>query len=249
MEFRVIHPGGAVRWLAMKATVVCAADGTPLYMTGACRDVTRLKRAEEALREETRTLEVLNATGTLLAAQLELEDVLQAVTDAATAVSGARFGAFFYNATNDDGDRFKLYTLSGAPREAFERFGLPRATALFGPTFRGEPPIRIDDVLANPRYGSMGPHHGMPPGHPPVRSYLAVAGAVAVGRGPRRARSSGTRTLASSPSAPSGWCSASPARPASPSTTPASTSRRSAPPRSARRCSTASAPPAPRPSA
>ncbi len=159
----------------MQATVVCDADGTPLYMTGACRDVTRLKTAEEALREETRTLEVLNATGTLLAGQLELEHVLQAVTDAATAVSGARFGAFFYNATNHVGDRCKLYALSGAPREAFERVGLPRVTALFEPTFRSAQPIRIDDVLADPRYGLMGPHHGLPPGHLPVRSYLAVA--------------------------------------------------------------------------
>ena len=43
-----------------------------------------------------------------------------------------------------------LYTLSGAPREAFERFGQPRATPLFGPTFRGEAPIRCDDVAARP---------------------------------------------------------------------------------------------------
>ena len=123
MEFRVIHPGGALRWLAMKATVVSDADGTPLYMTGACRDVTRLKVAEEALREETRTLEVLNTTGTLLAGQLELERVLQAVTDAATDVTGAGFGAFFYNAaTNDDGDRCQLYTVSGTPREVVRAF-------------------------------------------------------------------------------------------------------------------------------
>jgi len=175
MEFRVVDPGGALRWLAMKASVACATDGTPIYMTGACRDVTRLKAAEEALREETRTLEILNATGTLLAGQLELERVLQAVTDAATDVSGAGFGAFFYNATNDDGDRCQLYTVSGAPREIFERFGQPRASALFAPTFRGAPPIRIDDVLADPRYEAMGPNRGMPPGDPPVRSYLAVA--------------------------------------------------------------------------
>ncbi|MEO5819793.1 MAG: ATP-binding protein [Vicinamibacteraceae bacterium] len=174
MEFRVVHPGGAVHWLAMKATVVADADRMPSYMTGACRDVTRLKAAEEALREETRMLEVLNATGTLLAGQLELERVLQAVTDAGTAVSGARFGAFFYNATDEDGEVYQLYALSGAPREAFERFGQLRATALFGATFRGDPPIRIDDVLADARYGSMGPHHGMPPGHLSVRSYLAV---------------------------------------------------------------------------
>jgi signal transduction histidine kinase/CheY-like chemotaxis protein len=174
MEFRVIHPDGGVRWLAMKATVACTSDGTPNYLTGACRDVTRLKAAEEALREETRTLEVLNATGTLLASQLELDRVLQAVTDAGTAVSGARFGAFFYTGADERGDVYQLYALSGAPREAFERFGQPRATALFGATFRGDPPIRIDDVLSDARYGSMAPHHGMPPGHLPVRSYLAV---------------------------------------------------------------------------
>ena len=99
---------------------------------------------------------------------------MQAVTDAATQLSGAQFGSFFYNVTDERGDAFLLYTLSGAPREAFASFGNPRATALFGPTFRGEPPIRLDDVLADPRYGTMAPHHGMPKGHLPVRSYLAV---------------------------------------------------------------------------
>ena len=99
---------------------------------------------------------------------------MQAVTDAATQLSGAQFGSFFYNVTDENGDAFLLYTLSGAPREAFANFGNPRATALFGPTFRGELPIRLDDVLADPRYGTMAPHHGMPKGHLPVRSYLAV---------------------------------------------------------------------------
>ena len=80
----------------------------------------------------------------------------------------------FTTSTDENGDAFLLYTLSGAPREAFEKFGKPRATALFGPTFRGEAPIRCDDVLEDPRYGQMAPHHGMPKGHLPVRSYLAV---------------------------------------------------------------------------
>jgi signal transduction histidine kinase/ActR/RegA family two-component response regulator len=101
MEFRVIHPDGAQHWLAMTATVVSDAEGTPLYMTGACRDVTRLKAAEEALRDETRMLEVLNATGTLLAGQLGLERVVQAVIDAATAVSGATVGAFVASVADD----------------------------------------------------------------------------------------------------------------------------------------------------
>ena len=89
-------------------------------------------------------------------------------------LAAQQFGAFFYNTTDENGDAFLLYTLCGAPREAFEKFGHPRATPLFGPTFLGEGSIRCDDVLKDPRYGQWGPHHGQPPGHLPVRSYLSV---------------------------------------------------------------------------
>ena len=67
-----------------------------------------------------------------------------------------------------------LYTLSGVDRSAFERFPMPRNTAIFAPTFNGEGIVRLDDVLADPRYGHSPPYHGMPEGHLPVRSYLAV---------------------------------------------------------------------------
>ena len=139
------------------------------------RDITERRRTEDALRDESRILELLNETGTVIASQLELQTLVQAITDAATKLSGAKFGAFFYTATNPSGEEFLFYTLSGAPREAFERFGRPRATAMLGPTFRGEGTVRCDDVTKDPRYGKMAPHQGMPPGHLPVRSYLAVS--------------------------------------------------------------------------
>jgi signal transduction histidine kinase/CheY-like chemotaxis protein len=132
------------------------------------------RRSKKALREETNTLEILNKTGIMLASKLDLQTLLQMVTDAATKLSGAKFGAFFYNATDDKGDMYMLYILSGAPREAFEKFGHPRPTPLFGPTFRGEGIFRSDDILKDPRYGQCAPHFGMPSGHLPVRSYLAV---------------------------------------------------------------------------
>ena len=34
--------------------------------------------------------------------------------------------------------------------------------------------VRSADITQDPRYGTMPPHHGMPQGHLPVRSYLAV---------------------------------------------------------------------------
>ena len=58
---------------------------------------------------------------------------MQIVTDAATELTGAAFGSFFYNVLDDKGGSYMLYTLSGVPREAFERFPMPRNTAVFGP--------------------------------------------------------------------------------------------------------------------
>ncbi|NNG24061.1 GAF domain-containing protein [Telluria aromaticivorans] len=132
-------------------------------------------RAEEALREETRMLELLNRAGNALASTLDIDTLLQAITDAATELTGAEFGSFFYNGKDENGDAYLLYTLSGAPREAFAHLGHPRTTAIFGPTFHGAAPIRSDDITKDPRYGRMGPHHGMPKGHLPVRSYLAAS--------------------------------------------------------------------------
>jgi signal transduction histidine kinase/CheY-like chemotaxis protein len=125
----------------------------------------------EAARTE---VETLNRIGTTLASELELDRIVQTVTDAATKLTGAQFGAFFYNVVDKQGEKLTLYSLSGAPREAFENFGHPRPTPVFAPTFYGTAIVRSDDITQDSRYGQMGPHHGMPPGHLPVRSYLAV---------------------------------------------------------------------------
>jgi len=132
----------------------------------------RLYEAEKRARAEAEALFRINES--LNAARLDLETLAQRVTDEATALVGAGFGAFFYDVVNEQGESYLLYTVSGAPREAFTRFGLPRNTPIFAPTFAGEGVVRLADVKQDPRYGSMAPHHGIPPGHPPVTSYLAV---------------------------------------------------------------------------
>ena len=121
-----------------------------------------------------RRLETINRVAQILTSELDLERTVQSVTDIATELTGAKFGSFFYNVTNDSGESYFLYTLSGAPREAFDKFGMPRNTAVFAPTFAGQGVVRSDDIRKDPRYGKSGPHHGMPKGHLPVVSYLAV---------------------------------------------------------------------------
>jgi PAS domain S-box-containing protein len=138
------------------------------------RDITRQKRAEDLIREQAHVLALLDTTGKSISSNLELQNVLQTVTDTATQLTGAQFGAFFYNVINEQGDVLQLYTLSGASREAFDKFGFPRNTPVFSPTFKGEGVVRSPDITQDPRYGTMAPHHGMPKGHLPVRSYLAL---------------------------------------------------------------------------
>jgi PAS domain S-box-containing protein len=118
------------------------------------RDVTERRHADDARRDETRILEIVNETGVTLSSSLDVRTLLQTVTDATTTRSGARFGAFFYNTVDANGDAYMLYTLSGAPREAFEHFGTRARPAL-----RSDLPRRRAHSLRrrprDPRYGRM----------------------------------------------------------------------------------------------
>ncbi len=138
------------------------------------RDISEQRLADEALLEHVEIVETINSLGQSLSAELDLQKLVQAVTDAATELSGAEFGSFFYNLLDERGESYTLYTLSGVPREKFSKFPMPRNTEVFGPTFRGEGIVRSDDIHKDPRYGKNPPYQGMPEGHLPVTSYLAV---------------------------------------------------------------------------
>ncbi|MEO8609206.1 MAG: GAF domain-containing protein [Chloroflexota bacterium] len=138
------------------------------------RDISKQREAEEALLENVEVLETVHSLGQVLSGELDMQKLVQVVTDAATELSGAQFGSFFYNLLDEHGESYTLFTLSGVPREHFSQFPMPRNTDLFGPTFRGEGVVRIADVHQDARYGKNSPYYGMPKDHLPVTSYLAV---------------------------------------------------------------------------
>jgi signal transduction histidine kinase len=131
------------------------------------RDITQQVQTQNRLR-------IIHSLGKDMARELTVDKILQMVTDAATELSGAAFGAFFYNKVDMSGEAYMLYALSGAPREAFEKLGMPRNTAVFAMTFEGKGNVRSDDIRKDPRYGHNAPHAGMPAGHLPVVSYFAI---------------------------------------------------------------------------
>src|SRR5450830_286210 len=152
MEFPIRGADGQYRWFLTRANPVRDSSGQMLRWFGTSTDVDQVKRAQEALRDETNILELLNSTGNALARHRTLDPLLQEVTDAATRITGARFGAFFYGS----GERsLKLSTLAGQPPAGFD-------LAETGPALladrrlgrrRGTDPaaiVRSDDLLRDP---------------------------------------------------------------------------------------------------
>ncbi|SEO06170.1 PAS domain S-box-containing protein [Duganella sp. CF517] len=169
LEVPIRSADGEFRWFLTRANPVRGGNGQILRWFGTCTDVDQVKRAQEALRDETAVLELVNRTGTALASTRDLHPLLHELTDAATSISGARFGAFFHQGIDGDGAAALLHTLSSGAPDGFAGFAEPRAAALLAAT-GGKGPVRSDDVQAEAK-----------PGQPAVRSYLAVPVALSSG--------------------------------------------------------------------
>lgn len=149
-------------------------NGKVIGASKIARNIEEQVKSKKKIENYLEKLRILNSVGKDISAKLDLETVLQKVTDATTKLSGAKFGAFFYNTEDVTGESLMLYTLSGASKSDFEKFGMPRHTAVFQPTFSGQGVIRVDDIKKDRRYGKNAPYHGMPSRHLEVTSYMAV---------------------------------------------------------------------------
>ena len=156
MEFPIRGADGQYRWFLTRANPVRDRGGQLLRWFGTSTDVDQVKRAQEALRDETRVLELLNNTGATLAGTLDLPALLQETVNAATRISGARFGVFYYQ--GDD---------AGAQARAVNGISLRQANAIAAELRQG-PAARQNDLLAAPdgRTGADVP--------PPLRSCLSL---------------------------------------------------------------------------
>lgn len=171
-EYPIVGVGGATRWIV--------ARGAPVHEGGEIRewigttvDVTAQREARLEVAMQGRVVEALYDSVRTLSTTLELDDVLRRLVEVTTDLTGADFGAFFFNRVDAAGEAYQLVTLHGATMDDFA-FGMPRNTKIFAPTFGGEDVVRFEDVTRQPQYGQNPPHRGMPEGHLPVRSYLAV---------------------------------------------------------------------------
>jgi PAS domain S-box-containing protein len=169
---------GSLVLISLTVSPIRDSDGRIVGASKIARDISLLRRIElervQLLQETAAVAETLNAVGTIVAGTLDRTTVVQAVTDAATELTTAAFGAFFDSVAGDRGEAYTLNTSSGIRREDFSQFPMPRNSPVFEPTFSGTRIVRADDIAADPRYGDNPLHQDLPAAHLPVRSYLAV---------------------------------------------------------------------------
>ncbi len=138
------------------------------------RDITERKRAEDALRDESGVLELLNRTGMWLASELDRNVLVQAATDAATQLAGAEFGAFIEPPGDQPAGSANLFAMSGAGPPCVVDLGAAAAADWFPGVSAGVAPVRSDDVTADPRFATWCLTACPDDAPPPLRSYLSV---------------------------------------------------------------------------
>lgn len=138
------------------------------------RDITKEKEAEKLTTQYIRRLELLNVTGKILSADLDLNNILQKVSDATTELSGAAFGAFYYNKIDAKGDSNLLYAVSGVSKKAFDELGIYQNTTLFNLTFKDKRVVRSDNLKKDFNYKKDNPGNAASEKEISIVSYLAV---------------------------------------------------------------------------
>ncbi len=144
-EHRLIRADGKICWAIDSAAPRFDASGRLLGYIGSITEITRRKQMEEELREATRISETLNRVGKSLASELELETVMELVTDESLSLVGAEFGACFYHLQNAE-RAFTLSALKGIREGEFDEFRARHEDDLFEPTFCEGALQRRDDL-------------------------------------------------------------------------------------------------------
>jgi len=126
----------------------------------------RLEKLEQRLQRQNRELLELHAAALVVTADLSLDTVLQTIVDGARMLLGTRYGAI---SVVDQAGGITSFVTAGIDEQLRLAIGdPPHGRGVLGVALHEGQRLRLDDISKDPR------SVGFPPGHPPMRSLLAV---------------------------------------------------------------------------
>ncbi|MFD1770326.1 PAS domain-containing sensor histidine kinase [Sphingobacterium suaedae] len=168
------HRDGTLRELSLTLSPIFDEKGAIIGVSKIARDIAVQKEAIAATARYAARLEALNRMIQTVSEELDLDRILQKVTDDTTLLVGAEYGAFFFNRTGEKDDFYELHALTGACRELFSKTGAPFITEIFRNTFTGIGPVRYDDLRKESRFMDLLSQTQGTDAVFPVASYLAI---------------------------------------------------------------------------
>jgi len=163
VEYRIVRPDGAVRWVEGRGQLFLDAGGQPARMVGVCADVTERKLAEEereqllarerAAREAAEAaearLDFLGEIARSITSALDLDTVLQRIVEGAQALCGSDTAVIFLREGDSEAmvPRYRV----GPVLEAYARIRIEPGRGLGGQVLLTGRPARTTDYLADGR--------------------------------------------------------------------------------------------------
>jgi signal transduction histidine kinase len=121
----------------------------------------------EAAHDARMRMSGLVESGLALASELDLEDLLEQIVEAARTVLGGRYAAL--GVLNEEGSGLARFITSGLSPEERRAIGAPpQGRGILGALIRDPRPLRLGRMADDPR------SVGFPPNHPPMESFLGV---------------------------------------------------------------------------
>jgi PAS domain S-box-containing protein len=148
IEYRIVRPDGAVRWVEGRGDVFYNADGRPERVVGVCTDITERKRAEARLT-------LLGELAHSITSSLDLDTVLRRAVEGARAVCGSTSATVFLR----EGDTMLPRQRVGPVLPGYDALRIRAGMGLGGEVMLTGRPVRTGDYLADPRVPTV--FHGL----------------------------------------------------------------------------------------
>jgi two-component sensor histidine kinase len=142
---------GAFALVALLALLALTALASQQFQEQAANEALLEKQVAlrtKELRTETSALEVLNRTGSILAAELDLDRIIESVVDAGVELTEAQAGAFFCAAAQGGKAHYEKFVSEGFG-EAFAALDVRKICA---PAFTEGQTVRLDNIAVEQGY-------------------------------------------------------------------------------------------------